>query len=132
MADADGVTLDAGLVAVGVGVGVVVSAGVGVAVGVEVGVGVAVGLVLGVGVGVAVTLVLGVGVGVGVGEQLDDGDGFLPLAGSSGGARKPPWAPCELLPGQPLPGDSALPPPLDRAAAAARAGGTERLAASRT
>jgi hypothetical protein len=107
--DADGVTLDVGLVlAVGVGVGVGVSVGVGVAVGVAVGV--TVGLVLGVGVGVGVTLVLGVGVGVGVGEQVDDGDGgFLLLPGTSGGATTPEGL-CE--PGQPVPGDSALPPPL--------------------
>ena len=76
----------------------------------EVGVGVAVGLVLGVGVGVG--LVLGVGVGVGVGEQVDDGDGFLPLGANSGGARKPPEVPCELLPGKTLPKGSALPEPL--------------------
>jgi hypothetical protein len=109
VADGDGVTLDAGLVlAVGVGVGVGVSVGVGVAVGVEVGV--AVGLVLGVGVGVG--LVLGVGVGVGVGVQLALGDGFLLLAGNSGGARKPPDVPCGLLPGKTLAGDSGLAPPL--------------------
>ncbi len=112
VAGADGDTLDAGLVlVVGVGVGVGVSVGVGVAVGVEVGVGVAVGLVLGVGVGVG--LVLGVGVGVGDGEQVDVCDGFLLLAGNSGGARRPPGAPCELLPGKTLPkGSALLPPPL--------------------